>query len=193
MEVRWLGNSCLEVYNSDSDKNYLIDPNFLVEPKKEPDFVLLTHEHNDHFKKEIFQEIADESDLYAPKTALDKFGIGGNVIKAGDVVNNVKVLDCDCYGTEESVCFYEKGLLHTADSSDFPIVDEVKVLFSACFEDLYENYVDGAKNLDPDLVIPYHYNPKEELNLAKGLKKELVESDVESEILELGETLKFNY
>ncbi len=190
IKIRWLGNACLEVIRENN--NYLIDPNYLVDPKKIPDFVLLSHEHDDHFDLEKFNEFPDEIDLFAPQTALEKFDVEGIPIDPEDEVNGIEVLECDCYGSEESFCFFDNGLLHTADTSNFPIIKEAKVVFSACFEDLYDEYVKSAKNIDPEVVIPYHYNPNEELNLAKGLKEVLEKEEIKSEILELGETLEFN-
>lgn len=190
MKARWLGNSCIEVI--DSKYNYLIDPNYLVEPKENPDFVLLTHEHDDHFNKKDFFEVAEESDLFAPETALEKFEVDGAPITGGETVGDAEVINCSCYGSDESVCFFIKELLHTADASDFPVLKNVKVLFSACFDDHYERYVNSAKKIEPGVVIPYHYDPKEELELAKGLKEELNKEGIDSKILELGETLEFS-
>ncbi len=43
MRVRWLGNSCVEIFGK---KHVVIDPNYIVEPKQEIDYLLVTHEHS---------------------------------------------------------------------------------------------------------------------------------------------------
>lgn len=191
MKIRWLGNSCLEVILSDI--NYLIDPNFIVEPKESPDQVLLSHEHDDHFDVEKFNGLGDSISLYAPEASLNKFDVDGTIIKPGDTVDSVKVLDCDCYGAEESVCFKIDNLYHTADSADFPVIEGIDILFSACFQDNYDDYFERAKEMDPEVVIPYHYNPEEEFDLAKGLKDRLLENDINSKILEIGEIVETDF
>lgn len=189
MKIRWLGNACVEIIKE--EKNILFDPNFVVDPKKSPDVVFLSHEHDDHFNSQKLGEISKPEDLFAPKAALEKLGIKGNKITPSDVVSGVEVLECDCYGSEESVCFNFEGVLHTADTASFPIIEEAKIVFSACFQSHYEEYLEGAMRLDPDIVFPYHFDPEAEFDLAKGLRDKLRDNGIDSEILEVGELVEF--
>lgn len=189
MEVRWLGNACVEAIKE--GRNVLFDPNFLVDPKESPDQVFLSHEHYDHFDPQKFKKISKPNDLYGPKTALEKFDIEGNQISPGDTVKGVEFFRCDCYGSKESVCFKYDGILHTADTSSFPAIDDdVEIAFSACFKDKYDEYVEEAKKLDPKIVIPYHFDPETEFDLAKGLRDKLRNNGIKSEILEIGEIVE---
>ncbi len=187
MKVRWLGNACLEVV---SKNHILIDPNFLVEPDRNPDIILLTHEHDDHCDPGRCREMLQDAVLYAPRTALGKFGLEGVAVKAGDEIKSIRVLESDCWGSEESVSYFHRGLLHAGDSAKFPHLKDVKLVFSACFPDYYEDYVRAFKRLKPDLVVPFHYDVKEDMEEARGLKEKLEQEGINSKLLDIGESVQ---
>ncbi|NIQ06659.1 MAG: MBL fold metallo-hydrolase, partial [Candidatus Korarchaeota archaeon] len=74
-----------------------------------------------------------------------------------------------CWGTEESVSYFYEGLLHAGDSAEFPEVEDVKLVFTACFPDYYKDYVRAFRRLSPELVVPFHYDAEEDLDKAMGL------------------------
>lgn len=187
MKVRWLGNACLEVFG---EKRLLIDPNFLVEPDGSPELILLTHEHDDHYSPEKCAEILGKVTVYAPETALNKFGLEGVAVKAGDKIDGIRVLESWCWGSDESVSYFYKGLLHAGDSAQFPDVKRVKLVFTACFPDYYEDYVRAFKRLKPDLVIPFHYDVREDLDEAEGLKERLDREKINCKLTKIGESVK---
>lgn len=187
MEVKWLGNACLEIF---SKKHILIDPDFLVDPREKPDLILLTHEHDDHFNPEKCAKMLSKTKVYAPKTALKVFSLRGDAIEAGDEVDGVKVLKSYCWGSEESVSYFYRGLLHAGDSAKFPVVKGVKLVFSACFPDYYEDYVRAFKRLKPALVVPFHYDVKEGLDMAKGLTVKLDKEGINCKLIEIGESIE---
>lgn len=187
MKVRWLGNAAVEVFG---EKHILIDPNFTVEPEKEADIVLLTHEHDDHFEGENYRSSGEDAELYAPETSLKKFDVDGKAVEPGDTIGDIKVLDCDCYGSDESVSYFFKGLLHSGDSAYFPDTEGVKLIFTACFPDYYEDYISAFKRLEPDLVVPFHYDPKEGREDAKGLKRKMDEEGIPNKLLSPGEAIE---
>ncbi len=184
MKVRWLGNAAVEIFG---EKHILIDPNFTVKPEKEADIVLLTHEHDDHFSPEYHSSIKKDVELFGPKTTLEKFDLGGKTVEPGDELEGIKVLDCDCYGSEESVSYLYQGILHSGDSAYFPEVKEVKLIFTACFPDYHEDYISAFKRLDPRMVIPFHYDPKDGLEDAEGLKERMDEEGIPNKLLEPGD------
>lgn len=192
MRVRWLGEACLEVIG---EENLLIDPNYKVKPAVIPDRILVTHEHDDHLDPEVINDF-NQAELFAPASVYNNFDLQGQAVKGGDIIDGkIKVLDCDCYGSEQAVSYYCDGLFHTADTADFPeIDDEVKLLFSACFSDFYQNYVKAASRLNPDLVVPYHYDYYNHQNMdeAKGLISRLKEAGISSRLLSPGEELIIN-
>lgn len=187
MKVRWLGNAAIEIFG---EQHLLIDPNWVTPPKHEADIVLLTHEHDDHFSKKDYKAFGAEAELYAPQTALEKFEVEGTPVAPGDEIGDIKVLESDCWGSEESVSFFFHGVLHTGDSASYPTIEEVQVIFSACFPDYYEDYIAESKRLNPQLVIPFHYDPEEGQKDAEGLKKKLEQEGIESMVLKAGQSIE---
>lgn len=190
MKIRWLGNSCLEI---SGEKNILIDPSYMKKPQIEPDIILITHEHSDHIDPDKLEEFKDYK-LYAPSSVFEEHDISGETIQAGDTIeNDIKVIGVDAYGTEEAVCYYYNGLYHTADASNYKDPgEEVEVLFTACFPNLYNDYLKSIRNVQPELTIPYHIDPgdKEDLEDLNGLKNFLIEHDIKTRILQMGEELE---
>ncbi len=187
MKIRWLGNAALEIF---ADKHIVIDPNFTVKFPKKPDIVLLTHEHDDHFSPEDYRALGEQTELYAPAFSLEKFEVEGTAVNPGDDIKGIKVLESDCYGSEESVSYFYKGLLHAGDSAYFPEVEGVKAVFTACFPDYYDDYTEAFQRLGPDIVVPFHYDPEEDMDDALGLKKRLDDEDTPCKIIEPGDQIE---
>ncbi|MGM0419751.1 MAG: MBL fold metallo-hydrolase [Bacillota bacterium] len=189
MEVKWLGNACLEVKGKEI---ILIDPSCKIRPESIPNKILVTHEHDDHIDPNLLEKFTNV-DLYAPSSVCNKFGVEGKEVQGGDIINScIQVLSCDCYGSEQAVSYYYDGLLHTADAAEFPKPEgKVKVVFSACFKDFYSDYIASCKRLNPDLVIPYHYDYEDvdELEEAKGLVTRLEAEGFEAKIIKPGEEI----
>ncbi len=184
MKIRWLGNAALEIF---ADKHIVIDPNFTVKFSEKPDIVLLTHEHDDHFSPEDYRALGKQAELYAPTFSLEKFEVEGTAVNPGDDIKGIEVLESDCYGSEESGSYFYRGLLHAGDSAYFPDVEGVKAVFTACFPDYYDDYVEAFQRLEPEIVVPFHYDPDEDREDASGLKDRLNEEDIPNKILEPGE------
>ena len=192
IKVKWLGNSALLI---EDEKNIVIDPSFKVDPDFEADIVLITHEHDDHINEDDLAAVTnDQTKVYAPQSVYDKFDIEGEVVKAGDVLEEeIKVIDVDCYKSEESVAYFYKGLYQTADASDYPDPGaDIKLLFSACFNDHFSEYLEKVIKLNPEMAVPYHYNPEErqELLQAKGLSSKFEQIGCKSKVIEIGEELE---
>ncbi|MFP4050966.1 MAG: MBL fold metallo-hydrolase [Thermoplasmata archaeon] len=187
MKVRWLGNSALEIFG---DNHILVDPHYFVEPEKEADIVLLTHEHDDHFKKEHYEKYGKNADLYTTETALEKFDLEGKVVEPGDESEGIKVYDNDCWGTDDSIAFYYKGVITTGDSPVFPEVDDAKLIFTACFPDYYDDYIEAFKRLEPRLVVPFHYDPSKGTDDAEGLIERMDEEGINNKFMEPGESIE---
>ncbi|HMA62578.1 MAG TPA: MBL fold metallo-hydrolase [bacterium] len=189
MKIKWLGNACLEIQDK---HNILIDPNYLVEPRIDPDIILITHEHSDHIDPQKIGAFSNYK-LYAPVSVFQKFDIEGQEVQGGDIITDqIKVIQCDCYGSEQSVCYFWRGLYHTADASTYQTPGgNVKLLFTACFPNLYDEYLQSVKKIQPELTIPYHFNPndKEKLEEARGLKNYLKENGFKSRLLEMQERI----
>ncbi|MFO7792918.1 MAG: MBL fold metallo-hydrolase [Candidatus Saliniplasma sp.] len=187
MKVRWLGNACVEIFGED---HVLIDPNFSVEPEKKPDLVLVTHEHDDHFDTDDFAKYKDNVELLAPEPTLKKFDLDGIGAEPGMYFKDVKILDCQCWNAEQSVSYYYDGVLHSGDSNIFPEVENVKLLFTACFPDYYDDYLSAFKRLKPELVVPFHYDPEDGSEDAEGLVELMDEEGINGTLLEPGDSVE---
>jgi glyoxylase-like metal-dependent hydrolase (beta-lactamase superfamily II) len=194
IKVKWLGNSALLV---EAEKNIVIDPSFMIELEADvkADIVLITHEHDDHINLEDLEAVSnDQTKVYAPQSVYDKFDIEGEVVKAGDIIEDeIKVLDVDCYNSEESVAYFYKGLYQTADASDYSDPGEdIELLFTACFNDHFSDYLEKVIKFNPTMAVPYHYDPEErqELLQAKGLSSKFEQLGCKSKVMEIGEELE---
>lgn len=192
IKVKWLGNSALLI---EDEKNIVIDPSFKLETDFEADIVLITHEHDDHINQDDLAAVTkDQTKVYAPQSVYDKFEIEGEVVKAGDVIEDeIKVIDVDCYQTEESVAYFYKGLYQTADASNYPDPGaDIELLFTACFNDHFSDYLEKVIKLNPEMAVPYHYDPEErqELLQAKGLSSKFEQIGCQSKVIEIGEELE---
>jgi L-ascorbate metabolism protein UlaG (beta-lactamase superfamily) len=181
MRVRWLGNSCVELIDG---KHILIDPNYIVEPKENVELILVTHEHGDHFDLEKFEKLGVKK-LVAPKATLKEYGLDGIEAKPGVEIDGVRILESWCWKAKESCSYFYKGILHAGDSARFPEIEGVKLVFTACFPDFYDDHLNEFKRMRPELIVPFHYS-KEKIENAKGLKKLLDESGLNCKILEVG-------
>jgi L-ascorbate metabolism protein UlaG (beta-lactamase superfamily) len=185
MKLRWLGNSCIEILEP---RHIVIDPNYILEPKEGVEIVFVTHEHSDHFDLEKFRKLSARQ-VIAPETVFEEFGFEGIKAEVGKEVEGVKILESWCLGAKESFSYFYNGILHPGDSAKFPRVKEVKLAFTACFPDFYDEYISEFKRLKPELVVPFHYSEKKRSN-AEGLKEKLDREGIECRIVEVGEVLE---
>ncbi len=192
MLVRFLGEACVEI---EDDLNILIDPNYETQPETTPDIILVTHEHDDHFDMNVLEKYPGAK-IYGPKSFFNNFDVDGEIIESGETIkNDIKVMECDCYNSEESVCYFYKGIYHTADSADYPKPEEnVKLIFTASFKDFFNEYLTRVKDIKPEIVIPYHFNSeaKKEVKEAMKLNKILREAGYDSRLLKPGDFIKIN-
>jgi len=194
IKVKWLGNSALLI---EDEKNIVIDPSFKLETDFEADIVLITHEHDDHLDLEDLEMVSnDQTKIYAPQSVYEKFDIEGDVVEAGDVLEDgIKVLGVNCYNSEESVAYFYKGLYQTADASDYPDPEEdIELIFTACFNDHFSDYLEKIIKFNPTMAVPYHYDPEErqELLQAKGLSSKFEQIGCKSKVMEIGEELEIS-
>lgn len=235
MKIRWLGNSCIEIFGR---KHLVIDPNFKVPPEPGVDYVLVTHEHQDHFDLDCYKQI--DARLIAPRTVLDEYGLDrihnegrdsqgnscsilrgskasvlpgspacttdanaseslvpsgtkerlfpGTEARAGEEIDGIKILESFCWKSKESYSYFIDGLLHSGDSARFPDVSGVKVVFTACFPNNFDDYISEFQRLKPGLVVPIHFDEEKKGN-AIGLGERVKEAGIEFRLLEIGETL----
>nr|MDO8077082.1 MBL fold metallo-hydrolase [Candidatus Freyarchaeota archaeon] len=184
MKVRWLGNSCVEIIG---ERHFLIDPNYLVEPEEGVELVFVTHEHADHFDIQKFKAL--NAGLVAPYSVLSIYNLEGERAEVGKEFEGVRVLESWCLKSEESVSYFYKGILHSGDSARFPEVEGVRLVFTACFPDFYEDYVNAFKRMKPEMVVPFHFSEQKRFT-AEGLKEKLNREGINCRILRVGESIE---
>nr|MDO8082933.1 MBL fold metallo-hydrolase [Candidatus Freyarchaeota archaeon] len=183
MRIRWLGNSCVELLG---ERRFLIDPNFLVEPEDGVELVFVTHEHADHFDIQKFKKL--NAGLVAPYTVLSMYHLDGKRAEVGKEFEGVKILESWCLKSEESVSYFYEGILHPGDSARFPEAEDVRLVFTACFPDFYDDYVNAFMRMKPEIVVPFHFSEQKRY-IAEGLKKRLDRKRIYCRILGVGESI----
>jgi L-ascorbate metabolism protein UlaG (beta-lactamase superfamily) len=184
MRIRWLGNSCVELLGK---RHFLIDPNFLVEPKGGVELVFATHEHTDHFDIQKFKKL--NAGLVAPHPVLSMYNLNGDRAEVGIEFEGVKILESWCLKSEECVSYFYEGILHSGDSARFPEVEDVKLVFTACFPNFYDDYVNAFVRMKPEIVVPLHFSEQKRY-IAEGLKKRLDRKRTDCRILSVGESIE---
>jgi len=92
MKVRYLGHSCVEVQGR---QHILIDPDFVLNPDPEVEYICITHAHRDHIGR--VAEVPDARVLAAPDVCRVAADLGVpqtrlQPVAAGDRVANINVL-----------------------------------------------------------------------------------------------------
>jgi L-ascorbate metabolism protein UlaG (beta-lactamase superfamily) len=182
MKFRWLGNSCIEVIG---ERHLLIDPNFEVNPEEEIDYILVTHEHKDHFK-ESANVLPGE--ILAPRSVIDEYKLSAIEVFAGEKIENIEIVECSCLGSKESVGYLisdELKLLHIGDCVDSPKI-KTDIMFVPIFEEYHKEILESIERCEAKFVYPFHFNPKSKLNLATQLVEKIRKAGSKAEIMGLG-------
>ena len=153
MRIRWLGNSCIEVQGR---RHILIDPNFILEPEGKADYILVTHEHPDHFKVEALNY---GNKILAPSSVIEEFGIKAIVVKEGMKIEIISVVKSYCWKSKESVGYLIKNkytILHLGDSFKGPFY-ETDIIFTPIFRGHHDEIVEMVAKSKAKCAIPIHF------------------------------------
>ncbi|MHA1605887.1 MAG: MBL fold metallo-hydrolase, partial [Candidatus Freyarchaeota archaeon] len=117
------------------------------------------------------------------------YNLEGERAEVGKVFEGVRVLESWCLKSEESVSYFYNGILHSGDSARFPEVEGVRLVFTACFPDFYQDYVNAFKRMKPEMVVPFHFSEQKRFT-AEGLKEKLDRERINCRILRVGESIE---
>ncbi len=187
VKINWLGHSAVLITGS---KNILIDPfitgnpSVLVKIEELPkiDFVLVTHDHFDHFGDAIeiakrdnatlvaIYEVTQKPEVLESKITTVGMNIGGTYRQDGVAVSMTQAIHSSTVGSPVGfvVEMDEKRMYHAGDTSYWSDIGLIPKLFGELdvallpigghFTMDIKQAVMAVNDLKPILTIPIHYN-----------------------------------
>ena len=165
------------------------------------DYLLVTHEHGDHFDKEAIKLLtSDKTQLITNKRCADMLG-NGQVMNNGDkkqITDGFTIEAVPAYNTSEGrTQFHPKGrdngyiltidglrIYIAGDTEDIPEMQDIKdidIAFMPCnqpYTMTTEQLVKAAKTVKPKVLFPYHYGQTD----VSGVPSQLKDSGIEVRI-----------
>ena len=159
------------------------------------DYLLVTHEHFDHFNQEAIKLLTDDKTRFITnKRCADMFG-SGEVMKNGDkiqITDDFTIEAVPAYNiTEGRTQFHPKGrdngyiltidglrIYIAGDTEDIPEMANIKnidIAFLPCnqpYTMTTEQLVKAAKMIKPKVLFPYHYGQTDVSGIPSQLKDE---------------------
>jgi len=169
--------------------NKVID--YAVMPKA--DYLLVTHEHGDHFNQEAIKTLSSaKTRLIMNQRCADMYG-SGEVMKNGDklqIADDFTIEAVPAYNTSEGrTQFHPKGrdngyiltidglrIYIAGDTEDIPEMSAIKdidIAFLPCnqpYTMTMEQLVRAARTIKPKVVFPYHYGQTDVSGIPSQLK-----------------------
>ncbi|TXT61770.1 MAG: hypothetical protein BAJALOKI2v1_10040 [Promethearchaeota archaeon] len=204
---RFLGNMCIEFITGNN--HFIIDPNYIKEPKTEIKQIFFTQISKDHFDLYKVKRILEKANLdknerveiFGPNTLIDHIPeMNPDVLKEGQKImfedGFVEVYNADCFQVDKCygylVSVNDTRILHTSTSSNFSAgltdVKDIDYCFISCNEEQFKNYEAYLKRIKPRTVIPYNYNP-DNVEPANRFKYHMEVHDLNALLLEPGNEL----
>lgn len=189
-------------------KEFEIDPvrqlgerktDYAVMPKA--DYILVTHEHGDHFDKEAIKLLTGEQTSFITNARCAEMIGYGNVMKNGDkkeLAKDITLEAVPAYNkTPEHKMFHPKGrdngyiltvdglrIYIAGDTEDIQEMNDIKdidIAFLPCnqpYTMTQEQLVNAAKMVKPKVLFPYHYGKTD----LKGIPEQLATEGIEVRI-----------
>lgn len=156
-------------------------------------YLLVTHEHGDHFDKEAIRLLSDDATRFVTnKRCADMYG-AGEVMANGDVLkiaDDITVEAVPAYNTTEGhLQFHPKGrdngyiitidglrIYIAGDTEDIPEMASIKdidIAFMPCnqpYTMTTEQLVNAARMVKPKVLFPYHYGQTDVSGVPEQLK-----------------------
>ncbi len=187
IKINWLGHSAVLITGS---KNIIIDPFITGNPKAslkieeipKIDFVLVTHDHPDHFGDAIeiakrdkatliaIYEISQKPEVVESKINVVGMNIGGTYRQDGIVVSMTQAVHSATVGSPVGFVVEMDGkrMYHAGDTaywSDMSLIPKLFGELDVAFLPIGGHFtmdikqaVLAANDLKPKLIIPIHYN-----------------------------------
>ncbi len=189
-------------------KEFEIDPvrqlgerktDYTVMPKA--DYILVTHEHGDHFDKEAIKLLTDDKTVFITNARCAEMIGYGQVMKNGDkkgIAQDITLEAVPAYNkTPEHKMFHPKGrdngyiltvdglrIYFAGDTEDIQEMNDIKdidIAFLPCNQPYTmtpEQLVNAAKMVKPKVLFPYHYGKTD----VKGIPEQLAADSIDVRI-----------
>ena len=162
------------------------------------DYILVTHEHQDHFDQEALKLLSNEKTLLVTnQRCADMYG-AGSIMVNGDtkqIAENFTIEAVPAYNTTEGhQQFHPKGrdngyvltidglrIYIGGDTEDIPemaAIRDIDIAFLPCnqpYTMTTDQLVKAAKTIKPKVLFPYHYGQTDVSHIAEQLKEDGIE------------------
>jgi len=172
IKIFWLGHASFKI--KAVNKIIYIDPYNITEDEK-ADFILVTHEHFDHFDPKSIKAISDDKTIVIGPPTERKIKIGETL-----TFDNIKIEAVEAYNVEKS--FHPRGLgvgylieidkktiYHAGDTDFIPEmknlagkIDVALLPIGGTYTMDIKDAVEAVKTIKPKYVIPMHYGTLKE-------------------------------
>ena len=167
------------------------------------DYILVTHEHGDHFDKEAIKTLSKEgTQLVTNQRCAEMIGYGTVMANGNDLMlGDIKVEAVPAYNTTEGhLQFHPQGrdngyiltidglrVYIAGDTEDIPEMDNlgtIDIAFLPCnqpYTMTTDQLVSAAKRIKPKVLFPYHYGKTDLSGIPDALKDTGIEVRIKSE------------
>jgi len=181
-----------------NEKEFEIDPVSALEPKTDystfpkADYILVTHDHYDHFDKEAIMQLMKEKTKVLCNSESTKVDNRSRVMSNGDIrmMGDIIVEAVPAYNTSsDKLQFHPKGrdngyvltldglrIYIAGDTEEIPEMDMIKdidIAFLPCnlpYTMTPEQVAKVARTIKPKVLFPYHYSDTKIERVAELLK-----------------------
>lgn len=167
------------------------------------DYILVTHEHGDHFDKEAIKTLSKEGTQLVTNQRCSEMMGYGTVMANGDdlMLGDIKVEAIPAYNTTEGrLQFHPQGrdngyiltidglrVYIAGDTEDIPEMDNlgaIDIAFLPCnqpYTMTTTQLVNAAKRIKPRVLFPYHFGKTDLSGIPEALKDTGIEVRIKSE------------
>lgn len=165
------------------------------------DFIIVTHEHADHFDKEAIRTLSDNSTRLIMNARCAELLGSGEALANGDAMqlaDNLSVKAVPAYNTTEGhLQFHPKGrdngyiltlddtrIYIAGDTEDIPEMEtlgDIDIAFLPCnqpYTMTVEQLAKAARTVRPRVLFPYHYGQTDVSDIPQQLKKDNIETRI---------------
>lgn len=162
------------------------------------DFILITHEHHDHFDKDAIRTLSDEkTQMIMNKACAEQYGKGITLVNGDQrqLTDDISIEAVPAYNTtKDHLHFHPKGrdngyiltidgmrIYIAGDTEDIPEMEafkDIDIAFLPCnqpYTMTHEQLIKTAKIIHPQVLFPYHYGQTNVSTIPTALADEKID------------------